>query len=120
LIPRDSEVINNANNENQKPPLNAAAVMPPPSYSGPSTISFPVTLIDSAGQRWNIKYITTRRDNLRSGRLVHGWEKFCSTNGLRVGDMFEFTKLEAHELIFYGSRPGKDAIARVVAYKKSG
>ena len=78
---------------------------------------FPVTLIDSAGQRWNVTYETTRRDNLHSGELFDGWETFCIANGLKVGDEVEFTRMEAHEL--HGEeRHNKEAIARVVTHKK--
>ena len=80
---------------------------------------FPVTLIDDAGQRWNVKYVTTRRDNLHSGRLVDGWEKFCRASRLRIGDSVEFTRLETHELSFHGLEHGKEAFARVVACKKT-
>ena len=105
-----------ANNADNKEPLNTAT-MPP--CGGPFTIAFPVTLIDSTGQRWSIKYVTTRRDNLHSGRLADGWEKFCSANGLRIGDSVEFSRLEAHELSFQRVKYGEDAIAKVlVAYKK--
>ena len=101
-------------NENEKP-LNAPGM---PYDTVPFTRIFPVTLIDSAGQRWTVKYVTTRRDNLHSGRLADGWEKFCRANRLRVGDSVEFTRLESHELSFYGLEHGREAVARVVAYKK--
>jgi len=102
-------------NENEKP-LNAPGM---PYDTVPFTRIFPVTLIDSAGQRWTVKYVTTRRDNLHSGRLADGWEKFCRANRLRVGDSVEFTRLESHELSFYGLEHGKEAVARVVACKKT-
>ena len=35
-----------------------------------------------------------------------------------MGDFVEFTRLEAHELSFDGVRHGKDAIAKVLAYKE--
>ena len=101
-------------NENEKP-LNAPGM---PYDTVPFTRIFPVTLIDSAGQRWTVKYVTTRRDNLHSGRLADGWEKFCRANRLGVGDSVEFTRLEAHELSFHGLEHGKEAVARVVACKK--
>jgi len=106
--------VNNERNENEKP-LNAPGV---PHDTVPFTKIFPVTLIDCAGQRWSVKYVTTRRDNLHSGRLADGWEKFCRANRLRVGDSVEFTRLESHELSFYGLEHGKEAVARVVACKK--
>jgi len=62
----DADANINNNTENQQP-LNAAIVPP---YCGPFTKTFPVTLIDSAGQPWSVKYVTTRRDNLHSGRLA--------------------------------------------------
>ena len=104
-----------ANNAENKEPRNAAIVPP---CGGPFTRAFPVTLIDSVGQRWSIKYVTTRRDNLLSGRLADGWEKFCSANGLRIGDSVEFSRLEAHELSLQGVKHGKEAIAKIVVYKK--
>ena len=106
--------VKNERNENEKP-LNAPGM---PYDTVPFTRIFPVTLIDSAGQRWSVKYVTTRRDNLHSGRLADGWEKFCRANRLRVGDSVEFTRLESHELSFYGLEHGKEAVARVVACKK--
>ena len=110
----DSDKVNDESDENEKP-LNAADEA---ENSAQFTKIFPVTLIDSAGQRWNVKYVTTRRDNLHSGRLADGWEKFCRANRLRVGDSVKFTRLEAHELSFYGLEHGKEAVARVVACKK--
>ena len=104
-----------ANNADNKKPRNAAIV---PRCGGPFTVAFPVTLIDSAGLRWSIEYVTTRRDNLHSGRLADGWEKFCSANGLRIGDSVEFSRLKAHELSLQGVKHGKEAIAKVVACKK--
>ena len=78
-----------------------------------------MTLVDSTGQRWSVKDVTARRDNLLSGRLADGWEKFCSANALKVGDLIEFTRLEAQELMsFQGVKHGREAIAKVVAYKK--
>lgn len=62
--------------------------------------------------------MTTRRDNPHSGRLADGWDKFCRAKRLKVGDFVEFTRLEAHELSFDGVRHGKDAIAKVFAYKE--
>ena len=106
--------VNNERNENEKP-LNAPGM---PYDTVPFTKIFPVTLIDCAGQRWSVKYVTTRRDNLHSGRLADGWEKFCRANRLGVGDSVEFTRLEAHELSFQGLEHGKEAVARVVACKK--
>jgi hypothetical protein len=81
---------------------------------------FPVTLIDSANQRWNITYIATSRENLLSGRLVDGWDAFCRANGLRIGDMVEFTRVEDPN---HGQQGGKqrrctEAIARVCVHKK--
>jgi len=110
----DDDNVNNERNENEKP-LNAPGV---PCDTVPFTKIFPVTLIDSVGQRWSVKYVTTRRDNLHSGRLADGWEKFCRANRLGVGDSVEFTRLEAHELSFHGLEHGKEAVARVVACKK--
>ena len=78
--------------------------------------SLPVTLIDSAGQLWSMTYLPSKPDNLHSGRLVDGWETFCSANGLRIGDAVEFTRVEAHE-----QEPrwhGKELVARVVVLKK--
>lgn len=107
-----------ANNENEEP-LNAAEVAADMPYDSlPFTKVFPVTLIDSAAQRWNVKYVTTRRDNLHSGRLADGWEKFYRANGLSVGDSVEFTRLRARELSFNGLRHGKEAVAREVVCKK--
>jgi len=83
--------------------------------SGSFKIAFPVTLIDSAGQHWRMTYVTTTRDNLHSGRLVEGWETFCSANGLRIGDEVEFTRLEAHEQDV--GQHGKEVV-RVVVHKK--
>ena len=110
----DDDNVNNERNENEKP-LNAPSV---PCDTVPFTKIFPVTLIDSVGQRWSVKYVTTRRDNLHSGRLADGWEKFCRANRLGVGDSVEFTRLEAHVLSFLGLEHGKEAVARVVACKK--
>jgi len=80
--------------------------------SGSFKIAFPVTLIDSAGRHWRMTYVTTTRDNLHSGRLVEGWETFCSANGLRIGDEVEFTRLEAHEQD--GGQHGKEVVRVVV------
>ena len=110
----DADANINNNTETQQA-LNAAIVPP---YSEPFAKTFPVTLIDSAGQRWSVKYMTTRRDNPHSGSLADGWDKFCSANRLKVGDLAEFTRLEAHELSLNGVRHGKDAIAKVFAYKE--
>jgi hypothetical protein len=84
--------------------------------SGSFKIALSVTIIDSAGQHWRMAYVTTTRDNLHSGRLVEGWETFCSANGLRIGDEVEFTRLEAHEQ--EGGQHGKEVLARVVVKKK--
>lgn len=84
--------------------------------SGSFKIALPVSIIDSAGQHWRMTYVTTTRNNLQSGRLVEGWETFCSANGLRIGDEIEFTRLEAHE--HDGGQHGKEVAARVVVHKK--
>ena len=79
---------------------------------------FPVTLIDSEGNRWSVTYATTRRDNLHSGRLIDGWERFCNAKGLRVGNMVEFVKIErtAQNREVEGSR--QEAIARVITHRR--
>ena len=84
--------------------------------SGSFKIALPVTLIDSAGQVWSMKYVTNTRDNLHSGRLVEGWETFCGANGLRIGDTIEFTRVEALEQ--EPGRHGMELVARVVVLKK--
>ena len=84
--------------------------------SGSFKTFFPVTLIDPAGQLWNMTYVTTSRYNLYSGRLVDGWEKFCCANRLRIGDEIEFAKVEANDHEGWRLRTG--AIARVDVRKK--
>lgn len=65
--------------------------------SGPFKMVFPATLFDSTDLRWSVAYVTTSRDDLHPGRLVDGWETFCSVNGLRIGDEDEFTRVEAYK-----------------------
>ena len=112
-----------SNDEGAEPAANAATVAAAAIVIGAahdSSVSFkrliPVTLIDSAGQLWSMTYVTTTRDNLHSGRLVDGWEKFCFANGLRIGDVVEFTRVEAHEE--EGGRCDKEAVAKVIVHKK--
>jgi len=81
--------------------------------SGQFKTYFPVTLIDEAGKRWNVTYVTTRRDNLYSGRLTDGWERFCCARGLRVGDVVKFVKVETSEQNQGARGCRKEAVAKV-------
>lgn len=76
--------------------------------------SLPVTLIDSAGQFWSMTYMPNRPGNLHFGRLVEGWETFCSANGLRIGVEFTRGLVHEHETRWHG----KELVAWVVVLKK--
>lgn len=106
---------NNSGGENIKVAADAIAAATHDS-SGSFKIVLPATLIDPGGQPWTMTYVTTTQQNLHSGRLVDGWETFCSANRLRIGDEVDFTRVEAHER--EGGRLGKEAVARVVVRKK--